>query len=99
VKVQPKDIASRFVEILIGELNLPEARPIGNEVLLDDLGIDSLMLLTIGTRIRVELSREIGIDGLLKHRIVGSTGLTNVLEHRMIAARRAHSSSDDPNCS
>jgi acyl carrier protein len=106
-KLKPKDIASRLVEILIDELDLPEDMPISNDVLLDDLDIDFLMFLTIGARIRDELSIDVGFDTLLKHRTVGDlkmflisgeNGLTKFLEHRIIAARRAHSFSDDPNC-
>jgi acyl carrier protein len=68
---QPHDIANRFVDILIDELDLPEDKPIGDDVLLNDLGIDSLMSLTLRARIRGELNRDIGFDTLLKHRTVG----------------------------
>ncbi|KAK3986044.1 conidial yellow pigment biosynthesis polyketide synthase [Cladorrhinum sp. PSN332] len=85
---QPLDIVSRGIHILASETGI-KVESLGDQLLLDDIGVDSLLTLTIGGRIYEELGLS-GFGGIGECKTVGD--FRSRLQ-RYLASRRSLSPS------
>ncbi|KAL6702743.1 hypothetical protein ACN47E_000977 [Coniothyrium glycines] len=67
----PSSIVSRFMGILADEMDM-DVCELNDELTFADLGVDSLMMLTIEARIREDLDFDIGNDAFLEHYTIGA---------------------------